>query len=209
MYSVTSNPSNGDKDSEFIFRILFLGNRDVGKSTFFVRFVDDFWDDTCVPTIGVEYKIKTLEIDQKKIKMLIWDPAGQRGYKNIMTYYYRGLHGIFLVYDVTDEYSFRDLNKWLIEIEKNASKNVIKVLIGNKTDLEDKRVISYDEGKKFADTYGFKFIETSVKKNVNIREAFEILGRELEMKKSFYQEQIKKNRALKLKQQKKKFCNIF
>ena len=175
----TPNPNQGDKDYEFIFKVLFLGNSNVGKSSLFLRFVDDIWNDTFVPTIGVDFKIKTLEIDQKKVKLQIWDTAGQERFKNIISSYYRGVHGILLIYDVTEKDSFKNLNNWLIEIEKNANKNVVKVLIGNKADLEDKRVISYNQGKEFADMYGLKYIETSAKKNINVRDAFETLAREI------------------------------
>ena len=171
--------STSGQDYEFIFKVLLLGNSNVGKSSLFLRFVDDIWNDTFVPTIGVDFKIKTFEIDSKKIKMQIWDTAGQERFKNIIASYYRGAHGILLLYDVTDKDSFKNLSNWLIEIEKNASKNVLKVLIGNKSDLEDKRLVSYNQGKEFADTYGLKFIETSAKKNLNVNEAFETLGREL------------------------------
>ena len=177
MYSSNSNTS--DQDYEFIFKVLLLGNSNVGKSSLFLRFVDDIWNDTFVPTIGVDFKIKTFEIDSKKIKMQIWDTAGQERFKNIISSYYRGAHGILLLYDVTDKESFKNLSNWLIEIEKNASKNILRILIGNKSDLEDKRVITYAQGKEFADTYGLKFIETSAKKNLNVSEAFETLGREL------------------------------
>ena len=159
--------------------MLLLGNSNVGKSSLFLRFVDDIWNDTFVPTIGVDFKIKTFEIDEKKIKMQIWDTAGQERFKNIISSYYRGAHGILLIYDVTDKDSFRNLANWLIEIEKNANKNVLKVVIGNKTDLENRRVITYNQGKEFADTHGLKFLETSAKKNLNVNEAFETLGREL------------------------------
>ena len=176
MYSSTTK---GEDNYEFIFKVLLLGNSNVGKSSLFQRFVDDIWNDTFVPTIGVDFKIKTFEIDEKKIKMQIWDTAGQERFKNIISSYYRGAHGILLIYDVTDKDSFRNLANWLIEIEKNANKNVLKVVIGNKTDLENRRVITYNQGKEFADTYGLKFLETSAKKNLNVNEAFETLGREL------------------------------
>ena len=150
--------SGSDQDYEFIFKVLLLGNSNVGKSSLFLRFVDDVWNDTFVPTIGVDFKIKTFEIDSKKIKMQIWDTAGQERFKNIISSYYRGAHGILLLYDVTDKESFKNLSNWLIEIEKNASKNILRILIGNKCDLEDKRVITHSQGKEFADTYGLKFI---------------------------------------------------
>ena len=176
MYSTTQG---SEQDYEFIFKVLLLGNSNVGKSSLFLRFVDDIWNDAFVPTIGVDFKIKTFEIDSKKIKMQIWDTAGQERFKNIVASYYRGANGILLIYDVSDKDSFKNLSNWLIEIEKNASKNVLKILIGNKSDLDDKRVITYNQGKEFADTYGLKFIETSAKKNVNVTEAFETLGKEL------------------------------
>ena len=155
---MNSTTTKSSEDYEFIFKVLLLGNSNVGKSSLFLRFVDDIWNDTFVPTIGVDFKIKTFDIDEKKIKMQIWDTAGQERFKNIIASYYRGAHGILLLYDVTDKDSFKNLNNWLIEIEKNANKNVLKILIGNKTDLEDKRVISYNQGKEFADNYGLKFI---------------------------------------------------
>ena len=205
--------SKGSEEYKFIFKVLLLGNSNVGKSSLFLRFVDDIWNDTFVPTIGVDFKIKTFDIDEKKIKMQIWDTAGQERFKNIIASYYRGAHGILLIYDVTDKDSFKNLSNWLIEIEKNASKNVLKVLIGNKTDLEDKRVITYNQGKEFADTYGLKFIETSAKKNLNVTEAFETLGRELmqasEDKKITKQRQNKKitvAKAQDLDIEKKKGC---
>ena len=175
----TQNHNQGDNDYKFIFKVLLLGNTNVGKSALVLRFVDDICNDNFVPTIGVDFSLKKLEIDQKKIKMQIWDNQGQERFKTVLPSYYRGVHGILLVYDVTEKDSFNNLNYWLMEIEKNANKNVIKVLIGNKTDLEDKRVISYNQGKEFADMHGLKFVETSVKKNKNVREAFEILGREI------------------------------
>ena len=111
--------------------------------------------------------------------MQIWDTAGQERFKNITASYYRGGNGVLVVYDISDRESFENLNSWLIEIEKNANKNVYKLLIGNKCDLEDKRKVTYQEGKDFAESNGMKFMETSAKTASKVQEAFELLTNEI------------------------------
>ena len=111
--------------------------------------------------------------------MQIWDTAGQERFKNITASYYRGGNGVLVVYDITERESFENLNSWLIEIEKNANKNVYKLLIGNKCDLEDKRKVTYQEGKDFAESNGMKFMETSAKTASKVQEAFELLTTEI------------------------------
>ena len=167
------------QDYDYLFKVLLIGNSSVGKSSLLLRFVDNQWNDLFVPTIGVDFKIRTMEIDNKNVKLQIWDTAGQERFKNITASYYRGAHGIFVVYDISDTESFKNINNWLIEIEKNANKNVYKILVGNKCDLEDKRTVSYQQGKELAETYGMQFIETSAKSNTNVEEAFHLLGREV------------------------------
>jgi Ras-related protein Rab-1A len=120
-----------------------------------------------------------MEVNGKKVKLQIWDTAGQERFKNITASYYRGGNGVLVVYDITDRDSFENLNSWLIEIEKNASKNVYKLLIGNKCDLEDKRKVSFQEGKDFATSNGMQFIETSAKTDTKVKDAFEILTQEI------------------------------
>jgi small GTP-binding protein len=120
-----------------------------------------------------------LEVNGKKVKLQIWDTAGQERFKNITASYYRGGNGVLVVYDITDRESFENLNSWLIEIEKNANKNVYKLLIGNKCDLEEKRKVTYQEGKDFAESNGMKFIETSAKTASKVQEAFELLTNEI------------------------------
>ena len=167
------------QDYDYLFKVLLIGNSSVGKSSLLLRFVDNQWSDLFVPTIGVDFKIRTMEIDNKNVKLQIWDTAGQERFKNITASYYRGAHGIFVVYDISDTESFKNINNWLIEIEKNANKNVYKILVGNKCDLEDKRTVSYQQGKELAETYGMQFIETSAKSNTNVDEAFHLLGKEV------------------------------
>ena len=120
-----------------------------------------------------------MEVNGKKVKLQIWDTAGQERFKNITASYYRGGNGVLVVYDITDRESFENLNSWLIEIEKNANKNVYKLLIGNKCDLEDKRKVSFQEGKDFAESNGMKFMETSAKTASKVQEAFELLTNEI------------------------------
>jgi Ras-related protein Rab-1A len=173
------NNNSSTNDYEYLFKILLVGNSNVGKSSLFLRFVDEIWKENFVPTIGVDFKIKSIKIDNKIIKLQIWDTAGQERFRSILSSYYKGANGILLLYDITNVNSFKNLSNWLIDIEKNSSKNVKKILIGNKCDLNELRKIPINKGKEFADTYNMKFIETSAKNNVNINECFNILGKEL------------------------------
>ena len=173
------NNNSSTNDYEYLFKILLVGNSNVGKSSLFLRFVDEIWKENFVPTIGVDFKIKSIKINNKIIKLQIWDTAGQERFKSILSSYYKGANGILLLYDITNLNSFKSLSNWLIDIEKNSSKNVKKILIGNKCDLNELRKIPMNKGKEFADTYNMKFIETSAKNNVNINECFNILGKEL------------------------------
>ena len=166
-----------DDEYDYIFKVLLLGNSDVGKSSLLLRFVDSLWNDAFVPTIGVDFKVKTLEINNKKVKMQIWDTAGQERFRTVVSTYFRGAHGILLLYDVTNKDSFKNLENWLIEIEKNASDKVLKILLGNKCDLNDDREIQTEEGQAFAIRNGMEFMETSAKMNTNVSEAFETLGK--------------------------------
>ena len=138
--------SFGD-EYDYLFKILLIGDSAVGKSSILLRFSDNIFTESFLPTIGVDFKIKTLEFQGKNAKLQIWDTAGQERFKTITSTYYKGSHGIILVYDITDMESFNKLGDWLIEVEKNAPNNVYKILVGNKADLNDQRVVSYDQGK--------------------------------------------------------------
>ena len=166
-----------EKEYDYIFKVLLVGNSDVGKSSLILRYVDQIWNDVFVPTIGVDFKVKSLEIENKSIKLQIWDTAGQERFRNVISSYFKGAHGILLIFDITSRDSFKELENWLAEVEKNASTQILKILIGNKYDLEEEREISKDEGEAFAMRNGMQYIETSAKINTNVNEAFEALSK--------------------------------
>lgn len=121
---------------------------------------------------GIDFKIRTVELDGKKIKLQIWDTAGQERFRTITTAYYRGAMGIMLVYDITNEKSFDNIRNWIRNIEEHASADVEKMILGNKCDMNDKRQVSKERGEKLAIDYGIKFLETSAKSSINVEEGF-------------------------------------
>ncbi|XP_058207501.1 ras-related protein RABD2a [Rhododendron vialii] len=157
---------------DYLFKLLLIGDSGVGKSCLLLRFADDSYVDSYISTIGVDFKIRTVEQDGKTIKLQIWDTAGQERFRTITSSYYRGAHGIIIVYDITDQESFNNVKQWLSEIDRYASENVNKVLVGNKCDLTSKRAVSYEEAKAFADEIGIPFMETSAKDSTNVEQAF-------------------------------------
>lgn len=164
---------------DFLIKLLLIGDSGVGKSCLLLRFCDDSWTPSFITTIGIDFKIRTIELDGKRIKLQIWDTAGQERFRTITTAYYRGAMGILLVYDVTDEKSFENIRTWHSNIEQHASAGVNKILIGNKCDWDEKRAISLDQGKQLADEFGLRFLETSAKANEGVEEAFFTLARDI------------------------------
>jgi len=157
---------------DLLLKILVIGDSGVGKSCMLLRFADNSFTDSYISTIGVDFKIRTIELDGKKIKLQIWDTAGQERFKTITTSYYRGAHGLIIVYDITSMESFNSIKKWLVDVERFASPNVLKLIVGNKSDLSTRRAVDYKVAKKFADDLGLQFIEASAKDSVNIEESF-------------------------------------
>ena len=140
---------------------------------------DDTYTESYISTIGVDFKIRTIELDGKTIKLQIWDTAGQERFRTITSSYYRGAHGIIIVYDITDRESFDNVKQWLNEIDKYACENVNKLLVGNKSDLDSKRQVDFDEAKAFADERGIPFLETSAKSATNVEKAFLTMAGEI------------------------------
>ncbi|XP_074895553.1 ras-related protein Rab-13 isoform X2 [Buteo buteo] len=164
-----------------------LGNWGLGLGVeLFMASAPDAITSPCLsPSIpGIDFKIRTVDIDGKKIKLQVWDTAGQERFKTITTAYYRGAVGIILVYDITDEKSFENIQNWMKSIKENASAGVERLLIGNKCDMEAKRKVQRDEAEKLAKEHGIRFFETSAKSSVNVEEAFSTLARDILQKSS-------------------------
>ncbi|XP_009404831.2 ras-related protein RIC1-like [Musa acuminata AAA Group] len=172
--SVGFYPQSIDMNNEYdyLFKLLLIGDSSVGKSCLLIRFADDSYVDSYISTIGVDFKIRTVELDGKTIKLQIWDTAGQERFRTITSSYYRGAHGIIIVYDITEMESFNNIKQWLSEIDRYASDSVCKLLVGNKCDLVEDRVVETEKAKAFADSLGIPFIETSAKDSINVEKAF-------------------------------------
>nr|KAF6308370.1 RAB1A, member RAS oncogene family [Myotis myotis] len=156
--------SSMNPEYDYLFKLLLIGDSGVGKSCLLLRFADDTYTESYISTIGVDFKIRTIELDGKTIKLQIWDTAGQERFRTITSSYYRGAHGIIVVYDVTDRY---------------ASENVNKLLVGNKCDLTTKKVVDYTTAKEFADSLGIPFLETSAKNAMNVEQSFMTMAAEI------------------------------
>lgn len=165
------------KAYDLLFKLLLIGDSGVGKTCVLFRYADDTFNTTFISTIGIDFKIKTIELQGKRIKLQIWDTAGQERFHTITTSYYRGAMGIILVYDISNQKSFDNITKWLQNIEMHASVDVERLLIGNKCDCESRRVISKERGQQLAASRGIPFLETSAKTDTNVYEAFETLAK--------------------------------
>ncbi|KAL8300397.1 hypothetical protein RB593_009981 [Gaeumannomyces tritici] len=154
---------------DYLFKLLLIGDSGVGKSCLLLRFADDTYTESYISTIGVDFTVK----------LQIWDTAGQERFRTITSSYYRGAHGICVVYDVTDMDSFNNVKQWLQEIDRYATEGVNKLLVGNKSDMADKKVVEYTVAKEFADSLGIPFLETSAKNASNVEQAFLTMARQI------------------------------
>ena len=165
------------QESDIILKILLIGDSGVGKSSIVLRLIDNIYNESYISTIGVDFKIKNIVVDNKHIKVQIWDTAGQERFKTITNSYYRGSHGIFIVYDITSKKSFDNIKVWLSELYKFRIKEELKItIIGNKKDLNDKREVDYEEANQYSIDNGFGYYEIS-SKDSNLNEIELILNK--------------------------------
>ena len=154
------------------FKILLIGDLGVGKSCVILRYVEGDFPGNIMSSIGVDFKTKQIELDDHSIKMQIWDTAGHEKFRTITTSYYKSAQAIIILYDITQKSSFDHIRNWITEIDKFGKQGVLKVIVGNKLDLENNRKISKEDAENLALKYGVKLWEVSAKDNTNIEEMF-------------------------------------
>jgi len=154
------------------FKLMMLGDAGVGKTAILKRYCDDTFDAKWINTIGIDFKMKNIEIQDKRVRLQIWDTAGQEKFQALAHSFYRGAAGILLVYDITNSESYEHVEKWMNNISQHGSDDVFVTLIGNKKDITNHRDVSIVKGETLAKQYEIPFYETSAKTNENITEAF-------------------------------------
>ncbi len=162
---------------DIVYKVLLLGDSTVGKTCFLLRYCDKTFQDAHLSTIGLDYRVKTMTLKNKKnIKLQIWDTAGQDRFRAITKNYYKGANGIILIYDVTNLQTYENVKNWITQIREETNPNVVIYLAGNKIDIpEEERAVKTEEGKEIANEYKLQFKETSAKDGINVNEVFQEL----------------------------------
>jgi len=166
------------REYDHLFKLLIIGDSGVGKSSLLLRFADNTFSGNYITTIGVDFKIRTVVINGERVKLQIWDTAGQERFRTITSTYYRGTHGVIVVYDVSSGESFANVKRWLHEIEQNCDV-VNRILVGNKDDMPDRKVVLTEDAQRFASQMGIQLFETSAKDNKNVEEMFNAITRQV------------------------------
>ena len=163
----------------YLFKFIIIGDTSVGKSCLLKRFIDEAYYGAYDTTIGVEFGSKRIKINNKDIKLQLWDTAGQETFKSITRSYYRGCAGVILMYDITQRQTFNNVTSWLNDIRPYIDKTIPIILVGNKTDMNHKRQVEKSDGEEFANSQGFLFTEISIKTQINVDPVFDMLAADL------------------------------
>jgi len=161
-----------DSNFDYTLKYIIIGDAGVGKSNLVLQYVEKTFKSEYQITIGVEFAIKSVTIKDKIYRIQLWDTAGQENYRSIARAYYKSAACAIVVYDITSRDSFNNVKEWINECKNSASKTITFILIGNKSDLEEKREITQDEGRELAESFGIQFFETSAKSGANVEQAF-------------------------------------
>jgi len=154
------------------YKLVFLGDQSVGKTSIITRFMYDTFDSTYQATIGIDFLSKTMYLEDRTVRLQLWDTAGQERFRSLIPSYIRDSSVAIIVYDITSRASFLNTAKWIEDVRGERGTDVIMMLVGNKTDLADKRQVSIEEGEAKAKEYDIMFIETSAKAGFNIKALF-------------------------------------
>ena len=168
-----------DEEYDVLFKLVIIGDSGVGKTNILSRYLNDEFSLTSKATVGVEFGSTMVKKNGKLIKLQIWDTAGQERYKSITTSYYKGAKGAFVVYDITNKKTFKNIDKWILELKANGSEDILIILIGNKLDLEKNREVNTEEVKKKAEELDIPYFETSALNGSNIEHAFDVIVGEM------------------------------
>ncbi|CAD8185732.1 unnamed protein product [Paramecium octaurelia] len=161
---------------DLMCKFLILGSSQVGKTNLLTRFTDDNYSESHITTIGVDFKFKEVKTNGKVMKMQIWDTAGQEKFRTLTQNYYKFAHGVLLVYAVDDLKSFQEITFWMNSLKQHGKNDIAIILIANKKDIGDQRVVSQQQGEELANQLGVDYIETSAKLGLNVHEAFQRLA---------------------------------
>ena len=153
---------------DYMAKIIIIGDSGVGKTNFITRLCENHFKQTYVATIGVDFKIKTVDVGGRRYKLQIWDTAGQERFKNITQAYYKGAAGIVLAFSIIDRHSFENIQRWMSQIDDNAAQDVCKIIIGTKGDLDVDRQVTTECGIALAQKHGLRYVEVSAKSGKNI-----------------------------------------
>ena len=168
-----------DDNYEMMFKVVLVGDSFVGKTNIMSKYLKNEFHEDSKATVGVEFGSRQFNIEGHVVKAQIWDTAGQERYKAITSAYYKGAKGAFIVYDITRKDSFENVSKWADQLKSTADKNLTIIIIGNKTDLEDQRQVTSEEGQNKANSLESAFIETSAASGSNLDKAFEMMINEV------------------------------
>ena len=161
---------------ETLYKVLVIGDTSVGKTSFIMRYADNIFQESYIATIGMDYKLKNINLENGKlVKLQIWDTAGQEKFHSITKSFYKGANGIILIYSVIDNNSLNNVKKWMESIKAQVPDDVAVILVGNKRDDEEMRQVTAEQGEDMAENYKLPFFECSAKTGDNLDAAFDKL----------------------------------
>ena len=197
------------RKADYLAKVLVIGDSGVGKTCLLLRFADNSFTTSHMTTIGIDLKVRVVEIEGKSVKLQIWDTAGQERFRTLTSTYYHGASAVILSFDCTDRVSFTNLQHWLHQIQTHSSETLFKVLIATKVDRPMREVTS-DEALALAQSLGIDYFETSAREGTNVEELFHCIGKNVVSRREGEIEEMKGEKVKKeTEKRRKKTCWFF